>query len=172
MVTHFAVDIEADGPTPGLYSMISVGAVVIEQGLNRTFYQEIRPISKNFKPEALAVGGFTREETLKFEPVESSILKFANWVVSNSKKSRPVFIGDNVAFDFSFVNYYLHKYYKSNPFGHSARNVKDLYKGLEGNIRVDPAKLRKTPHTHNALDDAMGIAEIFLQLAPELKIEL
>ena len=32
------VDIEADGPIPGVYSMISFGAVVVELGLERTFY--------------------------------------------------------------------------------------------------------------------------------------
>jgi len=30
------VDIEADGPIPGDYSMISFGAVVVEPGLERT----------------------------------------------------------------------------------------------------------------------------------------
>jgi hypothetical protein len=37
------VDIEADGPIPGDYSMVSFGAVVVEPGLERTFYGELRP---------------------------------------------------------------------------------------------------------------------------------
>lgn len=40
------VDIEADGPIPGDYSMVSFGAVVVEPGLERTFYGELRPISE------------------------------------------------------------------------------------------------------------------------------
>jgi hypothetical protein len=60
------VDIEADGPIPGDYSMVSFGAVVVEPGLERTFNGELRPISKKFVPEALAVSGFTREQTLAF----------------------------------------------------------------------------------------------------------
>jgi hypothetical protein len=31
------VDIEADGPIPGDYSMVSFGAVVVEPGLERSF---------------------------------------------------------------------------------------------------------------------------------------
>ena len=47
------VDIEADGPIPGDYSMVSFGAVVVEPGLERTFYGELRPISEKFVPEVL-----------------------------------------------------------------------------------------------------------------------
>ena len=37
-MSWFMVDIEADGPIPGDYSVISFGTVVIEPGLERTFY--------------------------------------------------------------------------------------------------------------------------------------
>ncbi len=62
-----SVDIEADGPIPGDYSMVSFGAVVVESGLERTFYGELKPISEKYVSEALAVSGFSREETLAFE---------------------------------------------------------------------------------------------------------
>jgi hypothetical protein len=47
------VDVEADGPIPGDYSMVSIaplapkaiGAIIVEPGLTRTFYGELRPIS-------------------------------------------------------------------------------------------------------------------------------
>ncbi|MEO8615127.1 MAG: hypothetical protein ABI600_08310 [Luteolibacter sp.] len=42
---------------PGDYPMVSFGAVVVESGLERTFYGELRPISEKFVPEALAVSG-------------------------------------------------------------------------------------------------------------------
>ena len=32
------VDVEADGPIPGKYSMVCLGAVVVEPTLSRTFY--------------------------------------------------------------------------------------------------------------------------------------
>ena len=57
------VDIELDGPNPGDYSMICFGAVLVEPALSKTFYGQLRPISDRWIPEALAVSGFTREQT-------------------------------------------------------------------------------------------------------------
>ena len=37
-MTWIMVDVEADGPCPGLYSMVSFGAVVVEPKLERSFY--------------------------------------------------------------------------------------------------------------------------------------
>ena len=38
------VDIESDGPIPGDYSMISIGAVVVDEQLDKTFYGQLKPI--------------------------------------------------------------------------------------------------------------------------------
>jgi hypothetical protein len=40
-MSYFMVDVEADGPIPGRYSMISFGAIVVEPGLQRTFYRRL-----------------------------------------------------------------------------------------------------------------------------------
>jgi hypothetical protein len=61
------VDVETDGPIPGDYSLISLGAVLVNEAQDKTFYGRFRPISDRFIPEALAVSGHTREETLQFE---------------------------------------------------------------------------------------------------------
>ena len=44
-MTYIRVDIEADGPIHGDYSMVSFGAVIVEPELNKTFYSELKPIS-------------------------------------------------------------------------------------------------------------------------------
>jgi hypothetical protein len=64
-MSYFMVDIEADGPIPGDFSMVSLGAVIVEPGLSRTFYGRFKPISDDFIPDALKVSGHSREETLK-----------------------------------------------------------------------------------------------------------
>ncbi|HKD36799.1 MAG TPA: hypothetical protein VKB78_08355 [Pirellulales bacterium] len=58
------VDVEADGPIPGDYSMVSFGAIVVEPALDKAFYGKLKPISEKWIPEALEVSGFTREETM------------------------------------------------------------------------------------------------------------
>jgi hypothetical protein len=66
-MSYIMVDVEADGPIPGDYSMISFGAVLVNESLDQTFYGQLRPVSEKFIPEALAVSGHTREQTLAFE---------------------------------------------------------------------------------------------------------
>jgi DNA polymerase III epsilon subunit-like protein len=167
------VDIEADGPIPGDYSMVSFGAVVVELSSERTFYGELRPISERFVPEALAVSGFTREQTLAFLDPESVMLRFAAWIAEVGA-GRPMFISDNNGFDWQFINWYFHHFTDTNPFGFSSTNLGSLYKGLVGDMTKNFKHLRKTRHTHHPVDDARGNAEALLEMMDgmELKIRL
>jgi len=103
-MSYIMVDIESDGPIPGDYSMISIGAVIVEKELNRTFYGKLKPISSNYIEDALKVSGFTREETLTFDEPKTVILNFKEWIENNSK-GKPFFISDNNGFDWQFVNW-------------------------------------------------------------------
>jgi hypothetical protein len=66
-MAYIMVDIESDGPIPGDYSMISFGAVLVDEHLDKTFYGKLKPISDKYILEALTVSGHSREETLGFE---------------------------------------------------------------------------------------------------------
>lgn len=171
-MSYFSVDIEADGPIPGTYSMVSFGAVLVEPGLNRTFYAEVCPISEKWVPDALAVSGFSREQTLTFGPPEKVMAQFEEWLNQNCK-GRPIFIADNPGFDFAFINFYFHTFLGRNPFGFSSRRIGDLYCGAKLDTFAKWKHLRKTKHSHNALDDAKGNAEAILELQKMgLKIRL
>src|SRR5687767_9358225 len=115
-MSYVMVDVEADGPAPGLYSMVSFGAVVVSPGLDRTFYGRTRPISDQWIEAALAVSGHSREEHAGFEDPAPVMARFASWVLAEAGK-RPIFISDNNGFDWSFINYYFHRFTGSNPFG-------------------------------------------------------
>lgn len=158
-MSWIVVDVEADGPCPALYSMVSFGAVLVDDP-SVNFYGELKPISDDFVPEALAVSGFTREEHLAFDEPEVVMKQFQTWLKANSK-NRPIFISDNNGFDWQWINYYFHRYVGSNPFGHSSRRIGDLYCGLVKDARKnrDWKRLRKTKHTHDPVDDARGNAE-------------
>ncbi len=160
---YVMVDVEADGPIPGDYSMVSLGAVIVEPQLDRTFYGKLKPISEKFIPEALAVSGFTREETLAFDDPQAVIESFAHWLADNCK-GRMMFISDNNGFDWQFINWYFHHFTGGNPFGFSSTNLGSLYKGLQKDTFVNFKHLRKTKHTHNPVDDARGNAEALLQM--------
>jgi DNA polymerase III alpha subunit (gram-positive type) len=164
-MSYIVVDVEADGEIPGKYSMVCFGAVIVETSLSKTFYGKVKPISDDWKPDALAISGITRDEHLKFDIPEQTMANFANWIRDNSV-GRPVFISDNLAFDWQWINYYFHAYYFSNPFGFSGRRIGDLYCGMkkDSGLNSEWKKLyRKTKHTHHPVDDAKGNAEALLQ---------
>jgi hypothetical protein len=62
LTVYVSVDVEADGPIPGPYSMVSFGAAVCGRHTTdgftavdpaaQTFYRELRPISTEFDAEA------------------------------------------------------------------------------------------------------------------------
>jgi hypothetical protein len=171
-MSYIMVDIESDGPIPGDYSMICFGAVKVDQTFKETFYGKIKPISERWIPEALAISGFSREETLGFDDPTKVMSDFAAWVkrVSNG---RPLFISDNNGFDWQFINWYFHHFTGNNPFGFSSTNLGSLYKGFVKDTFKSFKHLRDTKHTHHPVDDARGNAEALLKIKAEgLKIKL
>ena len=165
------VDIEADGPIPGDYSMVSFGAVIVEADLARSFYGQLAPISDQWIPEALAVSGFSREETLAFADPKTVMADFRAWIDANCG-ARKIFISDNNGFDWQFVNWYFHHFLGDNPFGHSSQNLGSLYKGLVNDTFKTFKHLRKTEHTHHPVDDARGNAEALLRMKAELGLAI
>ncbi|MGI0119281.1 exonuclease domain-containing protein [Zooshikella sp. RANM57] len=162
-MTVIVVDVETDGPIPYEYSMISFGAVIVDNDLTKTFYGKLKPISNKWIPEALAVSGFSREETMTFEEPTKVMEDFSSWIATHSK-SRPLFFSDNNGFDWQFINWYFHYFTGNNPFGFSSNNIGSLYKGMVSDMFKNFKHLRKTKHTHNPVDDAMGNAEALLHM--------
>lgn len=171
-MAYVMVDVESDGPIPGDYSMICFGAVIVEPGLERSFYGQLRPISDNFVPKALAISGFSREQCFEFDDAKEVMARFRDWLKSNCKgQSR--FISDNNGYDWQFINWYFHHFLGANPFGYSSTNLGSLYKGMMHDMQVNFKHLRKTKHTHHPVDDARGNAEALLRMKEMgLKIKL
>ena len=172
-MAYIMVDVEADGPIPGDYSMVCFGAVVVEPTLKKTFYGRCCPITANWIAGALEVSGFTREETIMFPEPAETMRDFAEWIQANST-GNPRFISDNNGFDWQFINWYFHHFLGQNPFGHSSTNLGALYKGVVRDTFASFKHLRKTKHTHHPVDDVRGNAEALLQIKEEygLKISL
>lgn len=167
-MTWFCVDVEANGPVPGLYSMTSFGVVAVRVGLADRFYAELQPLPDGgCIDEALAVGGMSMEylQANGRPPVEA-MTELAKWLTESSS-GRPVLVSDNNGFDAMFMAYYFALAGIDNPFGFSSRRIGDLYSGLKGDsFRASEWKsLRTTEHTHNALDDAVGNAGAVLAIA-------
>lgn len=95
--------------------------------------------------------------------------RFAGWLLDGTGEfEAPIFVGLNAPFDWSFVNYYFHRYVGDNPFGFTAIDIKAMYFGATGCSWGDTrsSKMSETlsttlEGTHNALDDALYQAELF-----------
>jgi len=165
-MSYIVVDVESDGPIPYKYSMVCFGAVIVEPSLSKTFYGKTRPIATEFIPDALAVSGFTRAEHEGFDEPAAVMRAFAAWLEQNSN-GRPIFISDNPAFDWQWINYYFHFFMGKNPFGISGRRIGDLYCGmkLDAGLNNEWKSLhRRTVHDHNPVNDARGNEEVLLKM--------
>lgn len=169
--TYISVDIEASGPIPSKYSMLSLGACVVGN-TTRNFYAEIKPINDSFVPEAIKISGFSLEhlKSAGLEPV-AALKSFAEWIEYNSLDKIPIFVGYNAPFDWQFVNWYFHVYIGSNPFGINAIDIKAYYMGMIGvewsktSSSNLPAWLEvENKEKHNALSDAIYQSIIFERL--------
>lgn len=181
----FSADIEADGPVPGPYSMLSFGLCVVgtfrpDGTFTRhdlraaTFYRELRPISDRFLPSALAVSALDRERlTREGADPSAAMTDAAAWVLEQAADNRPVLVAWPLGFDWMFLHWYwTERCPTGDPFTHSsALDIKTLawarlHKPLDETSKANlPAELRPTArHTHHALDDAIEQGEIFANL--------
>lgn len=165
-MSYIVVDVESDGEIPYQYSMVCFGAVIVEPSLCKTFYGKTKPISEIWKPESLAISGFSREQHLEFDDPKLVMLEFAKWIADNSI-GRTIFISDNLAFDWQWINWYFHWFVGKNPFGFSGRRIGDLYCGMKMDCGLNSEWKRlhrKTSHDHNPVNDAKGNAEAMLYM--------
>lgn len=178
-----SVDIEATGGflSPPFHSLLSIGAVVIEPGLARTFYTTVRPLPEgSWDMETIKIHGFTPEMAAGFPPPEEAIPAFRNWLKEVGTFDIRM-VSDTSGLDWMHVAYYLSRFCGNNPFGFSGINAEERYYAwrqgcIDGasmaheltdvgtvyrKVKSFPhlKKMAMTSHTHNALDDAMGLAE-------------
>jgi DNA polymerase III alpha subunit (gram-positive type) len=181
MEIYVSTDIEADGPIPGPYSMLSFAsaAYMADKILVDTYYATldtlpgatVHPDTKRWwegHPEAWEA---SRQDT---RPAEQVMLEYVEWL--KKLPGKPVFVAHPAAYDFMFIYWYLIRFAGESPFGSVALDMKTLAMSLLGieffqatkgnmpNAWFDPAK-----HTHIALDDALEQGELFCNMLRKLE---
>ncbi|MFM2163094.1 MAG: hypothetical protein RLZZ383_2606 [Pseudomonadota bacterium] len=181
--TWFCIDIEAGGPVPGLYDLLSLGAHVVtptaEGGWavdEEPFYVEIVPTAPRVDPGAMKVNGLDLEALAAHGTPMAEALDALSAFVARKKLpgSRAVFVGHNAPFDWSFVSYAYHDAGLPNPFGYNGLCTKALAMGVLGLHWIDTNKetlaerLTLPPvevgKVHNAVYDAWYQAHILAEL--------
>jgi hypothetical protein len=181
---YISADVEADGPVPGPFSMLAFGLAVagrfdgqtFEPAAPRaqTFYRELAPISDECDPDALRVSGLDRDRLIRDGERPSTAMDAAGmWIADVADDHRPVLVAWPLAYDWLFLQWYFLRFAdQGSPFGFSSGlDMKTLFWHYSGRVmdcagKDDlPTNLRPAaPHTHNALDDAVEQAEIFVRL--------
>ncbi len=177
---YISTDVEADGPIPGQNSMLSFGSAAYtrDKQLLSTFEVNLECLS----------GAVADEETSKWWQMQteawaycrSNLVKpefamknYVEWL--NSLNGKLVFVGYPVAYDFMFIYWYLIKFVGHSPFSHSALDIKTLAMvALQSDYRSASKKnmpkewFDELPHTHKALDDAIGQGALFCNILQHL----
>lgn len=167
--TMILVDIEAAGPIPSLYAMLSIGACTLTQP-RKTFYVELIPDKDLSDPSSQAVHGLDMDQLKEngLSPAEA-LQRFSEWLLAVLPEGRkPLMVAFNAPFDWMFIQDYFLRYLGSNPFGHSAIDIKAVYQGASGKSWGETSG--KYLHqlynqgkmlSHNALGDAIDQAVVF-----------
>jgi ribonuclease T len=165
---YISVDVEASGPVPPDYSMLALGACLVNDP-EKVFYRELRPLNDRVDPSAMAVVGRSLSEFEQGGDDPRAVMEsFRDWVVAISESGTPVFVGFNASFDWAFINYYLWHFVHENPFGPGAIDIKSFYMG-SGRVNWSATKASALPReyrarltkSHNALTDAIEQADVF-----------
>ena len=181
-LTYYSVDVEASGPVPGLYNLVSIGATVIHPDDTgrlkpaEDFYVELRPVFAGHVPEANAVHGLDLERLARegLEP-RTALERLTQFVEATCRPgSEPVFVGHVAVFDWMYVSWYYAWCGLPNPFGYKGLDTKSLGMGVLGlrwpdtskEVMVPALGIEPQPEAtlHRADADARHQAELLIAL--------
>lgn len=186
--TLIMVDTEYSGPSPGDYSLLSIGATVVGQHAppyNQVFHTTLKPLPySKAEPEAMHVNGMDLNELERNgESPAEALGAFARWVnsVAPPQFGYPVMVADG-QHDFMWLRWYFDHFNVRNPFvipgynpaGHGI-DMKSYLMGMHPRLSIRDTRrsrlLKLFPEyvshfmrTHHALDDAIEQAERFQRM--------
>ncbi len=183
---YLVTDIECSGFRPGEHSMLSFATVAVtgggeERGRFEAVLAELpgatwepgtRTWFETSEPEALAAA-----TTDPRDPAEVMV-RYAAWVRGHDGPR--VFVASPLAFDGVWVDHYLRRFtsdglamgpYEPDPPFHDTLCLRSYAAAVTGRFvgEVSPATLPAAwfgdvPHSHRAIDDALGYAHLLVEL--------
>ena len=177
---YVSTDIEADGPIPGPHSMLSFGSAAFRRNgeMVGTFSANLE-LLPGASPDARTQAWWESQPEawaacrVDLRTPEEAMRAYHEWL--RSLPGKPVFVGYPAAYDFMFVYWYLIRFVGDSPFSHSACDIKTAAMiALERPYREATKKnmprewFGEQPHTHVALDDAIGQGVLFCNILRQL----
>jgi len=184
---YFFLDVETDGPVPGLDSMIELGMVCCfpdgeEAG---RISLALHPLPDALRRESIAKAGcnaFWERFPKVLAKIQSEAIHplmamahVSRWVSDiqfRENRSRGlVCVTDPAAFDYAFLRYYWERFVPNvrNPFEQRCFDMRSWWAGATGGAYFKSGKQGmkragvrwSAPHTHRAVEDAHELAERF-----------
>lgn len=176
---YVSTDIEADGPIPGQNSMLSFGSAVYNKDkvLLNVFSANLETLPGAVADPRTMAWWSTQPEAWAacrkdLQDPEVAMRNYFNWLIKLPGK--PVLVGYPVSYDFLFIYWYLMKFVGESPFSHSALDIKTYAMAMMKTHYRDSTKKNmpkrwfdQAPHTHQALDDAIGQGLLFCNMLAE-----
>lgn len=179
---YISVDIETDGPIPGVYSMLSLGAAAFKPDgtLISTFSVNLKTLSgakehpdtmKWWKSQKEAWEAH-RKKTIDPKAGMERFVKWTKGLTSSGEKL--VCVGYPAGFDFTFLYWYLINFVDYSPFSFSCLDIKTYAMAVLGTNYRDTTKRNfpkrwfpKVKHTHIAEEDAIEQGMLFCNILKE-----
>lgn len=184
-ILYLSIDVETDGPVPGIYSMLSIGMAAFSLQNEVVWERELNlfPLEGASKDHKTMDWWKQEEQQAAWEhlmqdrqdPKEAFIRLTAE--IKELKKHYRVFtIAWPACFDWMFLHWYMHKFVGENPLGRRAKCA-DTYawaisRTLHPNVSIDVLLEEweddRFKHTHRALDDAKEQGAKFINMLTEM----
>ena len=173
---YVSTDVEADVPIPGPHSMLSFGsaAYTADKTLVSTFTANLQTLA-GATPDPKTMAWWETQADAWHEcrrdlQEPSKVMPaYVEWL--NGLPGKPVFVAYPAAYDFMFVYWYLMRFAGESPYSFSALDIKSYAMALLGTGFRETVKNRMPagwfddfPHTHKALDDAIGQGALFCNM--------
>ena len=176
---YCSVDLETNGPIPGDFSMLSLGAAAFTPTgtLLSTFSANLKllsgarecPDTMKFWSENQEAYNLTRQD---MRDPKLALEQFVNWV--NGHSGKPVCVCYPAGFDFTWLYYYMVHFGLKSPFSFSALDIKTFAMAvMKTEYRQSTKKnmpkhwFPDDPHTHIAVDDAIEQGKLFCNMLKE-----
>jgi len=188
MTTYVVCDIEADGPIPGPHSMISLGAVAVNQVGKELGEFEINFLPlENAKPHPNTMKWFTLHAPEALEYTQHNQIlpkegmnKFGDWLLT--LPTPRVMAAHPAPIDFMWINWYMQTFLSdrleppfNTPFfdstGQGAFDIKTYAAAVLNKNYIEvqrdnyPKELHdNSKHSHKAIEDAREYSQLLIKL--------
>jgi DNA polymerase III epsilon subunit family exonuclease len=183
------VDVETGGLDPEKHSILSIGAVILENGViideHEVLLKEVGLLSTT--PEALKVNGLTEAVILRDGmDIRDAMTYFTRFLTNNNIFSRATLAGHNVGFDIGFLKRWYRLTGRERDFGKqfsyrsvdtiAAAHLLQIADRLPSTLSLSLNSLCehfgitiRSETRHNALEDSRATAKLFVALSDMLR---